>query len=164
MAQEGGVVPPLVAKLGIRPEVLSQEIDKAIARLPKVQGFGQQHMGRAINEALERAFKEAEKFKDEYVSTEHLFLAIASEDRDPAGQLLKRQGASHEAILQALTSVRGSQRVVSQNPEATYESLEKYARDLTELARRSKLDPVIGRDEEIRRVVQVLARVYFGVY
>jgi ATP-dependent Clp protease ATP-binding subunit ClpB len=115
-------------------------------------------MGAAVNRILERAFKEAENFKDEYVSTEHLFLAIAREDRDPAGQLLKRQGASHEAILQALTSVRGSQRVVTQNPEATYESLEKYARDLTELARRSKLDPVIGRDEEIRRVMQILAR------
>src|ERR1700719_503151 len=158
VAQDGGVVPPLVTKLGIRPDVLSQEIEREISRLPKVQGFGQQHMGTAVNRVLERAFKEAEKFKDEYVSTEHLFLAIASEDRDPAGQLLKRQGASHEAILQALTSVRGSQRVVSQNPEATYESLEKYARDLTELARRSKLDPVIGRDEEIRRVMQILAR------
>jgi len=158
VAQDGGVVPPLVTKLGIRPEVLSQEIEREIARLPKVQGFGQQHMGPAVNRVLERAFKEAENFKDEYVSTEHLFLAIAREDRDPAGQLLKRQGASHEAILQALTSVRGSQRVVTQNPEATYESLEKYARDLTELARRSKLDPVIGRDEEIRRVMQILAR------
>jgi ATP-dependent Clp protease ATP-binding subunit ClpB len=158
VAQEGGVVPPLVNKLGMRTEVLSQDIDREIARLPKVQGFGQQHMSRATNQVLERAFKEAENFKDEYVSTEHLFLAIASEDRDPAGQLLKRLGASHETILQALTSVRGSQRVVSQNPEATYESLEKYARDLTELARRSKLDPVIGRDEEIRRVMQILAR------
>src|SRR6202166_835519 len=158
VAQDGGVVPPLVTKLGIRPETLSQEIEREISRLPKVQGFGQQHMGAAVNRVLERAFKEAEKFKDEYVSTEHLFLAIANEDRDPAGQLLKRQGASHEAILQALTSVRGSQRVVTQNPEATYESLEKYARDLTELARRSKLDPVIGRDEEIRRVMQILAR------
>src|ERR1700731_1106205 len=158
VAQDGGVVPPLVTKLGIRPEALSQEIEREISRLPKVQGFGQQHMGPAVNRVLERAFKEAEKFKDEYVSTEHLFLAIANEDRDPAGQLLKRQGASHEAILQALTSVRGSQRVVTQNPEATYESLEKYARDLTELARRSKLDPVIGRDEEIRRVMQILAR------
>jgi ATP-dependent Clp protease ATP-binding subunit ClpB len=158
VAQDGGVVPPLVTKLGIRPEVLSQEIEREIARLPKVQGFGHQHMGAAVNRVLERAFKEAENFKDEYVSTEHLFLAIAREDRDPAGQLLKRQGASHEAILQALTSVRGSQRVVTQNPEATYESLEKYARDLTELARRSKLDPVIGRDEEIRRVMQILAR------
>jgi ATP-dependent Clp protease ATP-binding subunit ClpB len=142
VAQDGGVVPPLVTKLGIRPEALSQEIERAIARLPKVQGFGQQHMGNAVNQVLERAFKEAENFKDEYVSTEHLFLAISNQDRDPAGQLLKRLGASHEAILQALTSVRGSQRVVSQNPEATYESLEKYARDLTELARRSKLDPV----------------------
>src|ERR1700759_1599109 len=121
VAQEGGVVPPLVNKLGTRLEVLSQDIDREIARLPKVQGFGQQHMSRAANQVLERAFKEAENFKDEYVSTEHLFLAIASEDRDPAGQLLKRLGASHEAILQALTSVRGSQRVVSQNPEATYE-------------------------------------------
>jgi ATP-dependent Clp protease ATP-binding subunit ClpB len=158
VAQDGGVVPPLVTKLGIRPEILSQDIEREISRLPKVQGFRQQHTGTAVNPVLERAFKEAEKFKDEYVSTEHLFLAIANEDRDPAGQLLKRQGASHEAILQALTSVRGSQRVVTQNPEATYESLEKYARDLTELARRSKLDPVIGRDEEIRRVMQILAR------
>ncbi|MDP9339009.1 MAG: ATP-dependent chaperone ClpB [Acidobacteriota bacterium] len=158
VAQDGGVVPPLVTKLGIRPEVVSQEIERAIARLPKVQGFGQQHMGNAVNQVLERSFKEAEKFKDEYVSTEHLFLAIANEDRDPAGQLLKKLGASYEAILQALTSVRGSQRVTTQNPEATYESLEKYARDLTELARRSKLDPVIGRDEEIRRVMQILAR------
>src|SRR5277367_5930201 len=115
-------------------------------------------MGKALNNVLERAFDEAERFKDEYVSTEHLFLALAGEDRDPTGQLLKRQGASHEAILQALTSVRGNQRVTSQNPEATYASLEKYARDLTDLARRGKLDPVIGRDEEIRRVMQILAR------
>ena len=158
VAQDGGVVPPLVTRLGVRPETLSQEIARVIARLPKVQGFGQQHMGNAVNQILERSFKEAEKFKDEYVSTEHLFLAIANEDRDPAGELLKKLGASHEAILQALTSVRGSQRVTTQNPEATYESLEKYARDLTELARRSKLDPVIGRDEEIRRVMQILAR------
>src|SRR5207245_2287557 len=107
---------------------------------------------------LERAFDEAQRFKDEYVSTEHMFLAIARQDRDPAGQLLKKQGASHDAILQALTSVRGTQRVTSQNPEATYEALDKYARDLTDLARRSKLDPVIGRDEEIRRVMQILAR------
>jgi ATP-dependent Clp protease ATP-binding subunit ClpB len=158
VAQADGVVPPLLARLGIRPEALTQEIEREISRLPKVQGFAQQHMGRAQNDVLERAFKEADNFKDEYVSTEHLFLAIASQDRDPAGLLLKRQGASHEAILQALTSVRGTQRVTSQNPEATYASLEKYARDLTELARRQKLDPVIGRDEEIRRVMQILAR------
>src|SRR5438477_2676858 len=156
-AQPDGVVSPLLARLGIRSEGLAQEIEREIGRLPKVQGFAQ-HMGRPLNDVLEHAFHEADSFKDEYVSTEHLFLAIAGLDRDPAGQLLKRQGASHEAILQALTGVRGTQRVTSQNPEATYASLEKYARDLTELARRQKLDPVIGRDEEIRRVMQILAR------
>jgi len=156
--QADGVVPPLLARLGIRTEALTQEIEREIGRLPKVQGFGQQHLGKTLNEVLERAFKEADKFKDEYVSTEHLFLAIAGQERDPAGQLLKRQGASYDAILQALTGVRGTQRVTSQNPESTYEALEKYSRDLTELARKSKLDPVIGRDEEIRRVMQILAR------
>src|SRR5712672_3569229 len=156
--QPDGVVPPLLARLGIRTELLSQDVEREIGRLPRVTGFGQQHMGKALNDVLERAFDEAQRFKDEYVSTEHMFLAIARQDRDPAGQLLKKQGASHDAILQALTSVRGTQRVTSQNPEATYEALDKYARDLTDLARRSKLDPVIGRDEEIRRVMQILAR------
>jgi ATP-dependent Clp protease ATP-binding subunit ClpB len=158
VGQADGVVSPLLARLGIRPELLNQELDREIGRLPRVTGFAQQNMSRALNDVLERALKEAENFKDEYVSTEHMFLAIAGQDRDPAGQLLKKQGASHEAILQALTGLRGNQRVTSQNPEATYASLEKYARDLTELARKSKLDPVIGRDEEIRRVMQILAR------
>jgi ATP-dependent Clp protease ATP-binding subunit ClpB len=156
--QAEGVVPPLLARLGIRKEALNADVEREIGRLPRVHGFSEQRMGRALNEVLERAVKEADNFKDEYVSTEHLFLGIASLDRDPAGQLLKKTGASHEAILQALTGVRGTQRVTSQNPEATYEALEKYARDLTELARKSKLDPVIGRDEEIRRVMQILAR------
>jgi len=156
--QKDGVVPPLLARLGIRSELLMQDLDREIGRLPKVQGFGQQHMSRTLNGVLERSFDEAQKFKDEYVSTEHLFLAIAGADSDPAGRLLKKYGASYEAILQALAGVRGSQRVTSQNPETTYEALEKYARDLTDLARRSKLDPVIGRDEEIRRVMQILAR------
>jgi ATP-dependent Clp protease ATP-binding subunit ClpB len=156
--QPDGVVPPLLARLGIRAELLTQDLQREIGRLPKVQGFAQQHLGRALNDVLEKSFDEASKFKDEYVSTEHLFLAIAGADSDPAGRLLKKHGASYEAILQALASVRGSQRVTSQNPETTYAALEKYARDLTELARRSKLDPVIGRDEEIRRVMQILAR------
>jgi ATP-dependent Clp protease ATP-binding subunit ClpB len=156
--QADGVVPPLLARLGIRMELLSQDIEKEITRLPKVQGYAQQNLSRSLNDILENSFEEAKKFKDEYVSTEHLFLAIAAADRDPAGRLLKKDGASHEAILQALAGVRGSQRVTSQNPESTYASLEKYARDLTDLARRSKLDPVIGRDEEIRRVMQILAR------
>ena len=156
--QKDGVVPPLLARLGIRNELLMQDVEREIGKLPKVQGFGQHNMSRALNDVLERSFDEAEKFKDDYVSTEHLFLAIAAADKDPAGKLLKKHGASHEAILQALAGVRGSQRVTSQNPETTYASLEKYARDLTDLARRSKLDPVIGRDEEIRRVMQILAR------
>jgi ATP-dependent Clp protease ATP-binding subunit ClpB len=156
--QADGVVPPLLARLGIRKEALISELERELGRLPKVQGFSEQRMSRALNDTLQRAFKEADKFKDDYVSTEHLFLAIAGSERDPAGQLLKKSGASHEAILQALTGVRGTQRVTSQNPEATYEALEKYARDLTELARKQKLDPVIGRDEEIRRVMQILAR------
>jgi len=158
MNQADGVVPPLLARLGIRKEAFGTAVERELGRLPKVQGFSEQRLGRALNDALERGFKEADNFKDEYVSTEHLFLAIAGADSDPAGQLLKRLGASHEAILQALTGVRGTQRVTSQNPEATYEALDKYARDLTELARKSKLDPVIGRDEEIRRVMQILAR------
>jgi ATP-dependent Clp protease ATP-binding subunit ClpB len=156
--QADGVVPTLLARLGVRKEALNHELERELGRLPKVQGFSEQRMGRGLNEALERAFKEADNFKDDYVSTEHLFLAIAGSDRDSAGQLLKKFSASHEAILQALTGVRGTQRVTSQNPESTYEALGKYARDLTELARKSKLDPVVGRDEEIRRVMQILAR------
>src|ERR1700734_2600561 len=115
-------------------------------------------LSRASNDVLQRAFEEAQRLKDEYVSTEHILLAIASADRDPAAQLLARHGASHDAILQAMTTIRGSHRVTSQNPESTYRAVEQYGRDLTELARRSKLDPVIGRDEEIRRVMQILAR------
>src|SRR5712672_1073657 len=158
VAQADGVVPSLLTRLGVRTDALAGEIERELGRLPKVQGFSQQTSGRALNDVLERAFDEAQRFKDEYVSTEHMFLAIPHQDRYPPGQFLKRQGASYEAILQALTGVRGTQRVTSQNPEATYASLEKYARDLTELARKSKLDPVIGRDEEIRRVMQILAR------
>src|ERR1700692_1813069 len=156
--QKDGVVPPLLARLGIRNELLMQDVNREISRLPKVQGFGQHHMSRALNDILERSFDEATKFKDDYVSTEHLFLAIAAADKDPAGKLLKKHGASHEAILQALATVRGGHSVTTQAPESTYRSLEQYGRDLTDLARRSKLDPVIGRDDEIRRVMQILAR------
>jgi ATP-dependent Clp protease ATP-binding subunit ClpB len=115
-------------------------------------------MSSAINQVLEKSFKEADTFKDEYVSTEHILLALTSLKRDPAQELMARHGASHDAILKALTAVRGSQRITDQNPEAKYQALERYARDLNEQARRGKLDPVIGRDEEIRRVVQVLSR------
>jgi ATP-dependent Clp protease ATP-binding subunit ClpB len=158
IAQGDGVVPPLLEKLGAAPTRLAAEIEKQIERLPKVSGASQQYLSPATNEILERAFDEAQRLKDEYVSTEHILLAIAAADRDPAGQLLVRNGATHDAILQAMAAVRGSHRVTSQNPEATYRALEQYARDLTDLARRGKLDPVIGRDEEIRRVMQILAR------
>ena len=115
-------------------------------------------MSNALQKVVDRAFKEAEEFKDEYVSTEHLLLALSMQKNDPAQLAMAAQGATHDAILRALTSVRGSQRVTDQNPEAKYQALERYAKDLTELARRGKLDPVIGRDEEIRRVIQVLSR------
>ena len=158
IAQGDGVVPPLLEKLGAAPTALASEIEKQIDRLPKASDVSHQSLSRASNECLERAFDEAERLKDEYVSTEHILLGIAAADRDPAGQLLARHGAKHDAILQAMTAIRGSHRVTSQNPEATYRAIEQYARDLTEQARRGKLDPVIGRDEEIRRVMQILAR------
>jgi ATP-dependent Clp protease ATP-binding subunit ClpB len=158
VAQRDGVVPPLLSRLGARPEALTQEIEAQLARFPKVSGVTKLFLGAAANEVLEEAFAEADKFKDEYVSAEHILLAIAGRERDPAGQLLARHGASREAILQALAAVRGSHRVTSPTPEATFRALEQYARDLTEMAQRGKLDPVIGRDSEIRRVMQILAR------
>src|SRR5579864_1483956 len=158
VSQTDGIVPPLLSRLGVRPETLAGEIEAAFARLPKVTGAAQQQLSQASNKVLEGAFVEAEQFKDEYVSAEHILLAISTIRKDPAAELLARNGASREAILQALTSVRGSHRVTSQNPEATFRALEQYGRDLIELARRGKLDPVIGRDDEIRRVMQILAR------
>ena len=157
-AQGDGVVPPLLEKLGVSPTGLASDIEKQVERLPKVSGSGQQYLSDATNKILGRAFDEAQRLKDEYVSTEHILLAIAAAEKDPAGQLLVRKGATKDAILQAMAAIRGSHRVTSQNPEASYRALEQYARDLTEMARRGKIDPVIGRDEEIRRVMQILAR------
>jgi ATP-dependent Clp protease ATP-binding subunit ClpB len=158
VSQGDGVVPPLLSKLGVAPEALAGEVERRVEQLPKVSGVTQQYMSQALNDTISRAFDEATRFKDEYVSTEHLLLALAAGGRDAAAEILAKHGCSHDAILQALTSVRGSHRVTSQNPEATYRAVEQYGRDLTELARRGKLDPVIGRDEEIRRVMQILAR------
>src|SRR5277367_566735 len=158
VAQGDGVVPPLLEKLGVSPTLIASEAEKHIARLPKISGGSQAQFSSATTKVLERAFDEAQRLKDEYVSTEHILLAISATEKDPAGQLLVKQGATHDAILQAMASIRGSHRVTSQNPEATYRAIEQYGRDLTEAARRGKLDPVIGRDEEIRRVMQILAR------
>ena len=155
-----GIVPPVLEKLGVGPQALLAEAYSEIQRLPKISGEGatQAGMSSALNQLIERAFKEAANFKDEYVSTEHLLLAATQQPKDAAQQLLARHRANYDAILKALTAVRGSQKVTDQNPEAKYQALERYARDLTEQARRGKLDPVIGRDEEIRRVIQVLSR------
>jgi ATP-dependent Clp protease ATP-binding subunit ClpB len=156
-----GIVAPVLEKIGIGPQAVLSDLYKEIEKLPKVSGSAgaqQPSMSSQINQVLERSFKEADTFKDEYVSTEHMLLALTDLKKDPAQQLLARFGATHDAILKALTAVRGSQRITDQNPEGKYQALERYARDLTEQARRGKLDPVIGRDEEIRRVVQVLSR------
>src|SRR6202045_1400399 len=154
-----GIVPPVLEKIGIGPQSVLSEVYRELDKLPKVSGnAAQATLSNEVNKLLEQAFKEAANFKDEYVSTEHLLLAITHLKRDTAQQILAAHGATYDAILKALTVVRGSQQVTDQNPEAKYQALERYARDLTEQARRGKLDPVIGRDEEIRRVVQVRAR------
>jgi ATP-dependent Clp protease ATP-binding subunit ClpB len=154
-----GIVPPVLEKIGVGPQAVLSEVYRELEKLPKVSGeAAQPTLSNAANKLLDQAFKEASNFKDEYVSTEHLLLAITHLKQDPAQQILARAGATYDAILKALTVVRGSQKVTDQNPEAKYQALERYARDLTEQARRGKLDPVIGRDEEIRRVVQVLSR------
>ena len=159
LEDKDGVIVPVLEKVGVPTSQLRIRTGEALAKLPKVSGgSAQPGMAQATQRVLDQAFKEAENFKDEYVSTEHLLLALASAKNDGAQLLLASEGATHEGILRSLTSVRGSQRVTDQNPEAKYQSLEKYAKDLTELARRGKLDPVIGRDEEIRRVIQVLSR------
>ena len=154
-----GIIVPLLSKMGVRPEAVQQAAMREIERMPKVSGNATQAtLSNEAQEMLELAFKQADQFKDEYVSTEHLLLGIAQLKRDAAKDILGSMGASYDRILQALTGIRGNQKVTDQNPEAKYQALERYARDLTELARRGKLDPVIGRDDEVRRVVQVLSR------
>jgi ATP-dependent Clp protease ATP-binding subunit ClpB len=159
LEDKDGIIVPLLQKVGVPTEQLLAKVNQALSTLPQVSGSGAQPgLSNAAQRVIDKAFKEAQNFKDDYVSTEHLLLALALEKNDPAQLALASVGATYDAILRGLTSVRGSQRVTDQNPEAKYQALEKYAKDLTELARRGKLDPVIGRDEEIRRVIQVLSR------
>jgi ATP-dependent Clp protease ATP-binding subunit ClpB len=154
-----GVIPSVLDKIGVPTERLELELHKIEEKLPRVAGASSQPgVGAALTKILDQAFREAQNFKDEYVSTEHLLLGAAHLKGDVAQEALVALGATHEAILKALTAVRGTQRVTDQNPEGKFQALEKYAKDLTELARRGKLDPVIGRDEEVRRVIQVLSR------
>jgi ATP-dependent Clp protease ATP-binding subunit ClpB len=157
--EKEGIVRPVLAKCNVQPDAIVAEARQLAGNLPKTAGMQPgTYLSQPLNEILERAFDEAGRFKDEFVSTEHLLLSVAEQRSDPAAQLLDRAGATHDAILKALVSVRGGQRVTDQNPESKYQALERYAHDLTESARQGKLDPVIGRDDEIRRVMQVLSR------
>jgi ATP-dependent Clp protease ATP-binding subunit ClpB len=156
--QDENIVNALLGKIGAPAAKIRAELEAALARQPKVSGGGETTLSAALRKVLDDAHKEAEALKDEYVSTEHIFLALLKDGRGEAARVLKANGVAEEAILKALAAVRGSQRVTDPEPEGKYQVLEKYARDLTALARQGKLDPVIGREDEIRRVVQVLSR------
>jgi ATP-dependent Clp protease ATP-binding subunit ClpB len=159
LAQEGGVVPQIVQQIGVSPALLQGELEQALAGRAKAYGATMQvGLSRALQDVLRQAEEEADAMRDEYVSTEHLLLALTDRKAGDVAATLNRHGVTRDAILQALTAIRGSQRVTDPNPEVKYQALEKYGRDLTQLARQGKLDPVIGRDEEIRRVIQILSR------
>src|SRR6202795_427029 len=150
--EEEGVARTLLERAGASVQALEPALVSAVEHFPKVSGGGQPYLSPALNKALEQAEKVAERLKDEYISTEHLLLALTDI------KSMKDGGATHDALLKALRQIRGNQRVTDQNPESKYQALEKYGRNLTKLAAEGKLDPVIGRDEEIRRVIQVLSR------
>src|SRR5688572_32655020 len=157
--QTDGVVPAILARIGIQPSTVADGLRADLARLPRVSGAAQQlQLSNEARRVLTDAHAVAERMRDEYVSTEHLLLGAVEVGDSSGARILMEAGATSAAVLEALTAIRGNQRVTSENPEATYEALEKYGRDLTEAARKGILDPVIGRDEEVRRVIQVLSR------
>ncbi len=156
LQQEGGVVPAVLGKLGTNLSLLAPEIERVLAALPRTQG-APTHVSPKLDAALKQALREAEALKDQYVSTEHLLLALL-DSKTAAGESLRAVGVAREAVLKVLREIRGTQRVTDPNAEERYQALERYGRDLTALARKGKLDPVIGRDDEVRRVVQVLSR------
>jgi ATP-dependent Clp protease ATP-binding subunit ClpB len=159
LRQRGGIVPDVLRKMQVDPDQMGTALDADLARRPKAHGGAEAGIGSRLRAILDAAEREATQLQDEFLSTEHFLLAIAGEgDRVPAGSLLGKAGVTRDRVLETLKTVRGSQRVTDQNPEGKYQALEKYGRDLTDLARTGKLDPVIGRDEEIRRVIQVLSR------
>src|SRR5256884_410924 len=158
LEQREGIVGPVLAKLGARLDAIQQALRAELAKLPAVRGGSGQYLGERTRLALERAQAEAQRLKDEYVSTEHLLIALAQDRDGAAGRVLAQNGVTAEAVYKALAEVRGTQRVTDPSPEEKYQALERYGRDLTELARKGKLDPVIGRDEEIRRVIKVRPR------
>ncbi len=159
LRQSDGVVPQIVQKLGANPGEMALRLEQELERKPKVYGAtAQVRFSRELARALDEAEKIAKRMRDDYVSTEHLLLALTGAHGDEASRFLAAYGITEDAVLRALTGIRGSQRVTSQHPEATYQALEKYGRDLTDLARQGKLDPVIGREKEIRRVMRILSR------
>ncbi|MGO8988506.1 MAG: ATP-dependent chaperone ClpB [bacterium] len=160
LGQKEGIVIPILQKLGSNPDLITSQLEDELNRIPQVtgRGAGQVYLSSRLNEILNNAWKEAERLTDEYVSTEHLLIAIADEKQGAAFQILRRNGVTKDAIFRVLQEIRGPHRVTDQNPEEKYQALKRYARDLTEEARKGKLDPVIGRDDEIRRVIQVLSR------
>jgi ATP-dependent Clp protease ATP-binding subunit ClpB len=156
--QEGGVVPRILGKLGADPRVVRADLDRAMEKLPRAHGAALDvDFGRQVKDTWEAAAKQADEMKDEFISTEHFLLALAA-GKTAAGEALRHAGATKDAILEALVEVRGNQRVTDDDPEAKYEALDRYCRDLTKLAHQGKLDPVIGRDDEIRRTIQILSR------
>ena len=157
LEQVEGIVRPLLGKLGANVQVVLNDCQAAIGRFPRVQG-GQQYFSPRLTQIFTAAQKQAEKMQDEYISTEHLLLAIVEEKDGESGKLLRQHGVNRDDLLKAIEQTRGGARVTDQNAEANYQALAKYARDLTDLARQGKLDPVIGRDDEIRRTIQVLSR------
>jgi len=156
--QKDGVVLPILQKLGVNLQTIARDLADAVTKLPKVSGQDQIYVSPALGRILEDAQKEADRFKDEYVSTEHLLIALSNAKDEAVGRLLQSHGLTKDAILKVLVSIRGTQKVTDPNPEEKYQALARYSRDLTDLARKGKLDPVIGRDEEIRRVIQILSR------
>jgi ATP-dependent Clp protease ATP-binding subunit ClpB len=157
--QQGGVVPSVLRKINVDPTEIARATRDYLGKQPKAHGGAEPHLSPRLRVVLDAAQANAKSMQDEFVSTEHLLIAVLDEPGKSASlDVLKGRGVTRERVLEALTSVRGSQRVTDQNPEGKYEALQKYGRDLTELARKGKLDPVIGRDEEVRRVIQVLSR------
>ncbi|MCA1816097.1 MAG: ATP-dependent chaperone ClpB [Acidobacteria bacterium] len=157
LEQPEGIVRPILGKLGVNLQVVLNDLQAEIARQPKVQG-GQQYFGARTTQLFTAAQKQAEQMQDEYISTEHLLLAISDEKDGAAGRILRQHGVNRDDLLKVVNEMRGGSRITDQNAEANYQALSKYAKDLTDLARAGKLDPVIGRDDEIRRCIQVLSR------